>query len=1034
MKVLHFSDIHYTGAFDQDRVIDAFCEDIASLHRVDPFHVCLFTGDLASRGGTNSDFIDKIKKNVIDKIVLSIGVDVPIVICPGNHDVDLKARNKIYSSIFEQAVKPGDANELVESSDCEESRSIWAHLSGYMEMAKYIDPKSYSSHQLFYTKIFECGGRRVGVASFNSAWNSKGGGGLDYGKLLVGERQLDLALRELKSCELRLAILHHSDNWLVPSEKPLIQRALSINFHGIFFGHNHETNASSIVGNVGAAFYSNTGCIYESRDYFNGYSIVDYDFSEGAWKVTAREYYSQRNKFDIAPRFAKDGVVQFCVGAVGHPGNIIISSNVINAVQSRANCKLLSYSASEIAPKQVGAIFVEPPLAEQSESIYVANENAGAEKTKPLGINEISVEGKLTLIMGKRESGKTILLHEIAANRYQKIKFTARLGLVVDLSTLPRFTESAILDSAAEFLGNEMPRREIVRLLEAGQVVFCLDNLHLHNFVQVELVRKFVLKFASTRFLVTSHEETVDNLTIEAIPNFGVAVKRVYIHSFRRKQTKELVRKWFGDSEAVSGQKLEIVSRLFAKLNVPRTPFLISVLLWVIEQRPNALLVNQASAIEVLIEGLLEKFKESKARAEFDSTIQQHFLEDLSAHLDFESVEWITSFQFDEFIVGYFKKKGLQVSTRGFAEELIRKGLVYESGDRVAFKFDCFRSYFLARRFANDSQLWKNAISMGRVHRYVTELDLFTGLHRDRKDVLEAVIGTCDELFRKSGFDVDLAIIEELGRGKLPLNDEKIASLETDILSSDKKIQEKFLTDSDVPSSVSINHDEGRKRRLMAPSSFQTRFMESLRALSIILRNSELVDDVGLKRKAFGLTLDYWAKVMVSGLVATKKENLISEMERLPEEVQEIGAEKLSLLMSLIIPSTIQSMLSESLATPKLQLFFSERVNDKVIVIRMFAIFLSLDNGAADSLRVVGEFLKEQRKNSTVVQCIFFKLLGLYMQKSSTGAASTSLRECLADAFSVFRGAGMKANSVEKAQFLQGLDRKVISSLGDGVE
>lgn len=640
----------------------------------------------------------------------------------------------------------------------------------------------------------------------------------------------------------------------------------------------------------------------------------------------------------------------------------------------------------------------------------------------------------MTLIMGKRESGKTILLHEIAANRFQKVKFTARLGLVVDLSTLPKFTESAILDSAAEFLGNEMPRREIVRLLEAGEVVFCLDNLHLHNSVQVDLVRKFVLKFVRTRFLVTSHEETVDNLTIEAIPNFGVSVKRVYIHSFRRKQTKELVRKWFGDSDAVSGQKLEIVARLFTKLNVPRTPFLISVLLWVIEQRPNALLVNQASAIEVLIEGLLEKFKESKARAEFDSTIQQHFLEDLSTHLDSESVEWITSFQFDEFIIGYFKKKGLQVSTRGFAEELIRKGLVYESGDRVAFKFDCFRSYFLARRFANDSQLWKNALSMESVHRYVTELDLFTGLHRDRKDVLETAICTCDELFQKSSFDVDLAIIGELGRVTLPLNDEKVASFQTDILSNDKKLQEKYLTESDVPSSVSINHDEGRKRRLMSPSSLETRFMESLRTLSIILRNSELVDDVGLKRKAFGLALEYWAKAMVSGLVSAKVDNILSEMDRLPEEFQAIGAEKLSFLMNLIIPTTIQSMLSESLTTPKLQLFVLERVNDKVIVIRMFAIFLALDNGSGESLRAVREFLKEQRKNSTIVQCIFFKLLGLYMQKSSAGATSTSLRECLADAFAAFRGAGMQANSIEKAQFLQSLDRKVLSNLVEGAE
>jgi RNase P protein component len=758
---------------------------------------------------------------------------------------------------------------------------------------------------------------------------------------------------------------------------------------------------------------------------------VDCDFLGGGWSVSAREYYHQRNEFDIAPRFAKNGVSQFSL-TTSTNSLIVITGGVINAIQDRANSKLLSYSASEVAPKQMGAIFVEPPMAEQSENLFVANEAAVGGQSRLLAVNQLYSSGSLLLIMGKREAGKTILLHELAVNRLRDFGCDVRLGLVVDLSTIPRLTESAILDRAAEFLGNEMRRREIVKLLEAGEVLLCLDNLHLHKTAQVELVRAVVAKFKKSRFVVSANEETVDDLSIEAIPSLGIPVRRVYIHSFRRKQTKELVRKWFGDTDAASAKKLEIVTQLFERLNVPRTPFIISVLLWVIEQKPSSVLINQAAAIEVLIEGLLEKFKESKARVEFDSNVQQHFLEELSAHLDAQSVEWMTSFHFDEFVIFYFKKKGLQVSTRGFAEELIRKGLVYESGDRVAFKFDCFRAYFLARRFAKDSDLWRKALSKENVHRYVAELDLFTGLHRDRADVLEAAATVCSTLFLSADCDVELTNIQDLGKDAFPLDDERIVSLQNEVLTDGTRIHEDYLSRTDIPTKVSMDHNEGRKRRSILSSSPQIRFMESLRVLSIVLRNSELVDDVELKRKCFGSALKYWAQAMLSGLMAARIENLRLEIESMPQELQAIGAEKISFLMRTIFPTVIQTMLSETLTTPKLQLFVSERVEDSVVVIRMFAIFLALDNRHSGSLKMVRGFLKDNRKNTMVAQSVFFKLLSIYMHRAAERLNVVELRECLADAFSALRGAGLKENSVLKAQFLQSLDKKMTSDTSIG--
>lgn len=130
------------------------------------------------------------------------------------------------------------------------------------------------------------------------------------------------------------------------------------------------------------------------------------------------------------------------------------------------------------------------------------------------------------------------------------------------------------------------------------------------------------------------------------------------------------------------------------RLNIPNTPFLVSILLWVIEQQPNSKIINQASAIETLVVGLLEKFTESKARSNYDSNIQSHFLSELATEMDRAQFEWIDSNEFESFVNNYFVKRGLTAPSRGFTDELLRKGLLYENNNRITFKFDCFRAFF----------------------------------------------------------------------------------------------------------------------------------------------------------------------------------------------------------------------------------------------------------------------------------------------------------------------------------------------------
>jgi len=1026
MRVIHLSDIHHAiGDSGQEKVLSALCRDLATIAEEKHIDAVIFSGDLASKGKTDNATTDDIFSTIITPIRNAIPYSTEFVICPGNHDVNLSARDQIYNPIFDKINSPGDASKLIEKVHAK-SGEIWAHMDGYIRLAKKISPDAYDTNPIYRTIKLKHGNVTIGIASLNSTWLTRGGGNADYGKLFIGERQIDLALKEISGCEIKLAVMHHTLNWLHPQEVNVVQRVLAANFHAVLCGHNHENTASSIVSNIGALFVSNTGCLYQTHEYFNGYSILDCDLENRKWVVNAREYFYQREAFDISSRFSEGGISEYDMKNAPGTNVIVIPASVISEVQERASSVLLSYAASDIAPKQVGAMFVDPLLSKVSEKQLTAA--TSREKTADyLTLSQLANSNDSLLIVGKREAGKTVLLHQIAANRFIEFKSNARIGLVIDLTTVAKLTEAALLEQLVEATGGELRRRDIVELLKGGRILVCIDNLQIHADRQITLVREFCEKYPSARYIVAASEEFFDSINInDAVPIFGIPFQRVFIHSFRRKQIREMARKWFGDSSLHTNIKFELVNQLLVRLNVPTTPFLVSVLLWVLEQRPNASPVNQAAAIEVLIDGLLEKFKESKSRMGFDSNIQRHFLSDFSEHLDSIEAEWIAAIDFDYFVVAYFKRKGLQVSTSGFAEELLRKGLLYSTADRVAFKFDCFRAYFLAQRFVDTPTLWQKALSESGINRYATEIDLFTGLHRNRRDVLETSFNVCKDLFEKSGFDIQLNKIEELSKHTLLITDVGLDSLESDILGvaydSDKR--EDRLSEMEQPSPVSVDHEKSRRRNQFGPSSDQSSFIASLRILSIVVRNSELVDDVNLKRESLSLAIEYWAKILVSAL------EMVSTVDIDTDEFKTIlmlkgNEETVRQLMRLIIPQALVSMMSECLSTPKLQPFLAEIGSVDEPIVSCLASLAALDGGEKEGAAMVRAVLQKYGKNGLIAQIVFFKLMSIYFLKYMDGGQISGIRDCLAEAFAVFRGASARVKAGAKAKFLETLDRKL---------
>lgn len=1014
MRVIHLSDLHYTGKDkNQEKLLLALSRDIHRMNQDKHIDIVVVTGDIASHGNTQNEIMVKAYDSFITSVSSSIGENTEILVCPGNHDVDLSALDKIYRPIFDNVKNPKNASELSEQA-IDEKSFLWAHLSGFISFAKRVDARAYADNKLFYVRRFvapEMPTIEVGIASFNSAWMTSGGGIRDHGQLYIGAYQVDSALEKLDGCGLKIALMHHSPDWLNPTERSGIMRTISTHFDAILCGHNHDNTARQETTNIGAIFISNTGCLYGSAEYFNGYSILDFDNPSQKITVTAREYYYQRDEFDSAPRFSSDGKKEYNYPRRDGVMSVQIPADIELTIHTNANSRLLSYAASDVAPKDIDNIFVEPLMATIPEHQFdiKSSKKKGAEY---MSVPEVCNLAGNIVIRGKRESGKTTLLYHIALSCFNILSRDAYFGLVLDIQTIDIVNEPNIIKHLVSELNGDIRRQDMIHLLDQGLVTVCFDNVDFNISSQREEIDKFCSRFNRVRVILSMVEEVVDDLRPGYNDKHFENFSTIFIHSFKRKQIRILSSKWFG-SESVLGNHHETVIRLLDMLNIPRTPFIVSVLLWVLEQRMEYSLVNKATAIDLLINGLLDRFNETASREVNDSIIKSHFLSDFAFILDHSNSEWMSEIRFEELVVSYFQERLLPGPTDTFRNTLFNNGLLYKFRGRISFKFDCFRAYFLSKKFSIGEEFLVNCINSTSIHKYVDELDFYTGLNRDDAIILRKCIDTCKELSSESGFNEAVLKYRKSESTLPPIDGNGILSMFGDILETDysESDRENLLSKMERPTPASLDHTASRKR-IIANSgdiSQNIRLLESFRALSIIVRNSELVSDVKIRMEALNLVLSFWSSLMKMIIHELNNNEIFSNDD------QTERTDKHREIVNMLMPQLIIAILYDNLLTPKLRLYNEEIIDTSVdIIVKIFSALLlfgsDIRRGKDKLLSVIGSVGGDK----FLLQVIFLKLTTIYYIEPLNNSSKSILKSVIAETLVALGVA--KTNNENKAR------------------
>ena len=1026
IKLIHISDLHISPneQGNQELIINKLILDIkANTNGVD---AVLFTGDIAAKGNYSNENI-KLIRIFIEKVSLAAGISTDrFFMCPGNHDLDTTALKNIYRPTFD-ALDSNDKVDNIIDSIADDEAVLFSGFKGYNKLLDELDNKNVVlKNGVFRTYKFIVDGIEVGIACINSAWRATGkASDYDNGKLIIGRKQLELATNSISECSIKLGLVHHPFSWLSNFESSEINRITNQNYDAFFHGHVHNPSIASTQSTLGSVIVNGAGCLYQSRDYYNGYTIVELNVGE-KWIFNAREYYASRHCYDVATRLASNGFYEVKINndSASEVDNNYPTEEYIEAVIESANTHLLANSVSNIAPKDIRDIFVIPPLSKIPEKQLNNKEDSNREYIE---FDKLAVDDSNIIFIGDKESGKTTLLHYLCISIMSGLSNGRhRFGGYIDFSKCKK-TNAGFLDSIGNFGGNSYRRAEIIKYLELGVFILAIDNIQYENMKDRRLIIDFMEKYPKNRYIFSTNESAYETLGKSDVPVSELKSSAIYIHAFTRRHSRELAKRWYGVQDSTP---LEKILLLVKKLNIPRNPFILSVLLWINERNIQFLPVNQSEIIDVFIDGLLEKLNETKERSKLDSNFKRHFVRELAYEMHVSERNTWTHNELDCFTADFFKKRILVNPSSEFQKELFDKGILLNLGENICFKFDCIRSFFLSTKMEDESFLEyalmpENFIELG------TEFDYFTGRKRDQSEVLEKALKITADYFEMieefanqntsncNDFKVNFSALENMYLNNLGC-DEILGEQPTN------EEREVILDQIDDANLSRTNHKSSSSNLASAESmdSIGKKFITCLITVSTILRNSELIEDASLKSSAYGKIIDYWAHVLigtitsVDNLSQNKKDEFKAVFKGLPVEM-------LDYLVKMLIPNAVFSMIYESMGTAKLQLVIDEhnKLAADNYLHNLLHTMLYVDLTLPDYIEKISDCIKKA-PSKYYLELIFMKLVHIYTFKSQNTSDAAKIRMLAANIYIQFNGDGTNfQKNIQKDQFIKNLEK-----------
>ena len=945
LSLLHVSDLHWAPQFQNDLKIvsDALRKDLESYTAENGIQIngIIFSGDLALGGDDQLWF-----KGAYDNFLVPIAnqLDLPmanVFVAPGNHDISRELVRKIpsiHKGLLEKLTSTDAINRLIDTKHdqgSEASQSLSRTANFYAEHDER-HPSHSGSSPYFRTGKFAHGDRQIGVACLNSAWMATGeGDDSDHRKLILGERTVDLALADLVGCDFKIAVHHHPLDWLHPADADAVDLLLRRSFDLSCSGHVHQSKPKLTMDGSGSCIASPTGSVFAGREHFNGYQIVEIDIPDREYTFHVREYLNNRREFDRAVKVAENGLVRFQNPILHDRSRIDKVESFLQGSRGRVReClerQMTLVGDEDDAPKHFRIDdFVAPPLIEGS-----ANNIEGLVKdAKDLAVDELLKREGNTVIIGSRHSGKTTLAYYAAFIMAYGPGIQPQIPVIIDTRNF-KFNPYSIRSQLGELYERSLTNSEAKDYASDGIFTFLFDNCSCDE-VTLEKIAAFAKEYPKCRCLVFASPNmdgvSPDRLFNENLPGFT----KVHIGALTRGRIRALTRQW-SNGDRDGNATYETVINQLVRDGLPRTPYMVSLLIWAIQQKREMVKINEALLLQNMMDHLLGKadFRLSVRKAL--NPIGKEITLQNFAHFIRRKGSVVDENEATEFFILFFKKKALPFIGADVLDKLIQRGILQRRNGKVAFKYEAFEEYFYAKHLLNNVAELGAVLEGLNFLNFRRELELLAGLRPENSDLIHAIEKVLDsrvpERFQNcdaqafdqiSGSELDISLTKadlgEIRRNRLTnekmdkMLDEAdrraLARGERPVRESLERAEGNVKTAAEEREAENISRDQLSENDPIRPSTH----MAAVDLLARIIRNSDFTD-YEVKGPATKRVLDSWTKIFL--LIMEELQAMLAAIENEDgEKIPEKETKSIKYFLAKFVFSNIGAALIHHMASP----------------------------------------------------------------------------------------------------------------------
>lgn len=976
ITIIHLSDLHLTDTSlkELEFVIENLNNDIKDVLKQNDLEASIicFSGDLIQRG----DYANKPKnllglsqKYFINPILdnLSLNKD-DIFIVPGNHDVDLSKIDEFSEIGLTQELKTSSKiSSFLKSGKIKNHSQRIDAINNFIK--KYQGNNSLNNGLSYYT-ILQKNNCSVGIIGLNTAWRYNGKPDDKY-NLIIGGNQIEAYLRKISKCSLKICIMHHPTHYLIEEDKKDIEELLT-KFDLVLNGHMHDLDNMQISKFYDKTVYDTAGKLYPISKNYNGYSIIKINDLSRECTIFHRKY--EKNGFVESSR------VSYVLNEFDEPKEIAykIRKNLKKYFETNIDKSLITYSIDDGLPKKFNQIFVSPTLSLKSDYLK-EDENMNEEiinKNKELSFEEEVASKENLLLIGRKEIGKTSVLRKIALE-YLKNSLNV-VPIIIDLSfsvnkglTIWEKMQDFLLKNSD--IKSKICIEELQILLKNGNALLLIDNFDFNNSNNIEIVKNLIENYNDNRFIITTEEDIFNSIEAK-LPDLGCMFKSIYIRTLNKKQIRNLASKWYDFAYYDEDSIVDNIIRHFNDTGMPRTPFMLSLVLSIFNKNKTFNFINEASVIQRFMEIILEKLSINEFNNnKYDFTNKEQYLMFLAISMLNNDKFYFDYEEYMELTLKYHKKKGFNLSDTEFDKLFFDKNILIRNGNTIYFRFSCILEYYIARAAIEDDEILKYILNEKRFLSYSNELCLYTGLKRDSarplKIVEQNLIPMALESIERekeliSNFDLDISIavnIDEI-ENKLKLTKDEMDEI------SDKNKEKAYK-----PTKLSKNNNSDNKN-----------LIDTIQLLGRMIRNSEELD---MSEKQEYLDTYMWCNIYSILIISNFFKYLFEKdmIRKFGENILETNLndreiKKIEDKIIVVIPLAIQNMIVENIGSKKLEVTILDTIkkSKEDNFMKLMNVFLYVDLRLSKSFDIINEYI-ESTENSNFLLLVSYKLYFYYL-------------------------------------------------------